>query len=77
MAPLILGWVPIVAVPTLMRSAPSGAFEMIVGGGICYTAGILFLIYDERVKHFHAVWHLCVIAGSTCHFCGLLNYVVR
>ena len=77
MAPLILGWIPIVAVPTLMRTAPSGAFEMIISGGICYTAGILFLIYDERVKHFHAVWHLCVIAGSTCHFCGLLNYVVR
>jgi hemolysin III len=76
MAPLMLGWIPIVAVPTLMRTAPSGAFEMILSGGICYTAGILFLIYDERVKHFHAMWHLCVIAGSTCHFCGLLNYVV-
>ena len=50
---------------------------MIISGGICYTAGIPFFIYDERVKHFHAVWHLCVIAGSTCHFCGLLNYVVR
>jgi hemolysin III len=41
-------------------------------GGICYTIGTLFLIYDARVRHFHAVWHLCVIAGSACHFCGIL-----
>jgi hemolysin III len=76
-APLILGWIPIVAMPTLMHTAPSGAFEMIISGGICYMAGIVFFIYDERVRHFHAVWHLWVIAGSACHFYGVLNYVVR
>jgi hemolysin III len=75
-APLLLGWVPIVSVPTLLRTAPVGAYDLIIGGGIFYTVGILFLINDERVKHFHAVWHLCVIAGSTCHFLGLLNYVL-
>jgi hemolysin III len=75
-APLLLGWVPIVSVPTLLRTAPVGAYDLIIGGGIFYTTGILFLVNDERVKHFHAVWHLCVIAGSTCHFLGLLNYVL-
>jgi hemolysin III len=75
-APTLLGWVTIVAVPTLLHSAPPGAFGLIIGGGVCYTLGTLFLIYDERVKHFHAVWHLCVIGGSACHFCGILNYVL-
>jgi hemolysin III len=45
-------------------------------GGACYTVGTLFLTYDERVRHFHAVWHLCVIAGSACHFLGILLFVV-
>ncbi len=73
---VMLGWVPIVAVPTLMREAPAGAFQLIIAGGICYTIGTLFLIYDERVRHFHAAWHLCVIAGSACHFYSLLFFVL-
>jgi hemolysin III len=74
--PVMLGWAPILAVPTLMRVCPAGALNMILAGGACYTVGIFFLINDERVKHFHAMWHICVIGGSVCHFCGLLNYVL-
>ena len=51
--------------------------QPMIGGGLCYTVGTLFLIYDERVRHFHAAWHLCVIAGSTCHFLGLFVFVVH
>jgi len=75
-APSLLGWVTIVAVPTLLRTAPAGVFGLIVSGGVCYTLGTLFLIYDARVRHFHAIWHMCVIAGSTCHFYGILNYLL-
>ena len=53
-----------------------GAFWWMLGGGACYTIGTLFLTYDERVRHFHAIWHLCVIAGSICHFLGILLFVV-
>jgi hemolysin III len=74
---VLLGWMPIIAIPALWRSAPTGAFGLIVAGGLCYTVGTLFLIYDERVRHFHAVWHLCVIAGSACHFLGMFLFVVR
>jgi hemolysin III len=72
-----LGWMPIVAIPTLLHVAPAGALEAILAGGLCYTIGTLFLIFDERVSHFHAAWHLCVIAGSTCHFLGLLFFVAH
>jgi hemolysin III len=74
---VLLGWMPIIAVPALWRSAPAGAFGSIIAGGLCYTVGTLFLIYDERVRHFHAAWHLCVIAGSACHFVGMLVFVLR
>lgn len=75
-SPLLLGWAPAVALPTLFQHAPPGALDLILGGGVCYTVGTVFLIYDGCVKHFHAVWHLCVIAGSAFHFYGLLNYVL-
>jgi len=72
---IALGWMPAVAAPALWHSVPPGALWSMLGGGICYTAGTLFLVYDERVRHFHALWHLCVIAGSACHFLGILLFV--
>lgn len=72
---ILLGWMPIVAAPALMRLMPMGAFWWMVGGGLCYTVGTLFLMNDGRVRHFHALWHLCVIAGSVCHFLGILIFV--
>jgi hemolysin III len=72
-----LGWMPIIALPALYHFAPQGVFQAIIAGGVFYTVGTLFLVYDEHVKHFHAVWHLCVISGSVCHFLGLLFFVVR
>lgn len=74
---VLLGWLPIIAVPTLWHTAPTGAFLAMIAGGLCYTVGTLFLVYDERVRHFHAAWHLSVIAGSACHFVGIFAFVVR
>ena len=73
---MVLGWMPMIAAPALMRTVPMGAFWWMLWGGVCYTLGTLFLIYDQRVRHFHAVWHLCVIAGSACHFLGIFVFVV-
>jgi hemolysin III len=74
---VLLGWMPIVTIPTLYQSAPSGVLDAILAGGLCYTVGTLFLVYDEHVKHFHAAWHVCVISGSACHFIGMLVFVVQ
>jgi hemolysin III len=73
---VLLGWMPVISVPALIHTLPMGAFWWMLAGGVCYTVGTLFLYYDERVRHFHAVWHLCVIAGSLCHFLGILLFVV-
>ena len=62
--------------PGLDAMLPLGAFWWMVAAALCYTVGTLFLMNDERVRHFHAVWHLCVIAGSVCHFLGILIFVV-
>ncbi|HEX2477359.1 MAG TPA: hemolysin III family protein [Lacipirellulaceae bacterium] len=73
---LALGWAPALAVPELISAVPAAALWSMFLGGLCYTVGTLFLTYDERVRHFHAAWHLCVIAGSACHFVGILVFVV-
>jgi hemolysin III len=74
---LFLGWMSIIALPAIWHLAPSGVFALIIAGGVCYTIGTFFLLNDERVRHFHAAWHLWVIAGSACHFLGLMVFVVQ
>ena len=44
-------------------------------GGLCYTVGTVFLVFDNQVRHFHALWHVFVIAGSACHFFVILFFV--
>ena len=73
---LVLGALPFMAIPTLLTMLPLGALWWMMLGVACYTLGLVFWLNDRRVRHFHAVWHLLVIAGSTAHFWGILWFVV-
>lgn len=70
---LILGWMPVLAVKPLLSLAPVGMLLWLLAGGLCYSFGVLFL-HRDHVPHFHAVWHLLVIAGSACHFVAIWAY---
>jgi len=72
---IALGWLPLLAVPTLRHTVPVDSTWWMFGGGACYLLGTFFLFYDARVRHFHAVWHVLVIAGSLCHFLGIWHSV--
>jgi hemolysin III len=73
---LLLGWIPIVTVPSLLEVVAAAALWWMLVGGLCYTFGTLFLAYDEKYPFFHGVWHTFVIAGSTCHYLTILFFVV-
>jgi hemolysin III len=72
---VILGWMSILAVPAIWRSAPALAFDLMIAGSAFYMMGTWFLANDERGRYFHAVWHLLVIAGSACHFVAIFRIV--
>jgi len=72
---ITLGWLPVLAVPSMVHSVPLVIGGWMLVGGLCYTAGTFFLVFDTRVRHFHAVWHLLVIAGSAFHFLGIFSAV--
>ena len=69
---VLIGWLPMLAAWPLSRALPFGLLMWLVAGGACYSAGIVFFRYDARYRYFHAAWHLCVIAGSACHYFGIL-----
>lgn len=73
---VVLGALPFAAIPTLLTMLPVGALWWMMLGVACYTLGLVFWLNDRRVRHFHAVWHLLVMAGSAAHFSGILLFVV-
>lgn len=73
---LVCGALPFLAIPTLLTMVPIGALWWMILGIACYILGLVFWLNDRRVRHFHAVWHLLVMAGSAAHFSGILLFVV-
>ncbi|MCE9608304.1 MAG: hemolysin III family protein [Planctomycetia bacterium] len=73
---VVLGWMPILGIRSAWEVLPTQAIVLFVGGGLCYTFGLLFLLLDTRMRFFHAAWHLFVIAGSVCHYFVIYWYVV-
>jgi hemolysin III len=73
---LAVAWLPILAIVPILRSLPTTGIAWVAAGACCYTVGTVFLALDTRVRYFHALWHLLVIAGSSCHFYVVLDYVI-
>ena len=73
---LALGWLPVTAIEPILQSLPTDGVFWCVAGGLCYTVGTVFLTFDTKVRYFHALWHLFVIAGSYCHFLVIIDYVI-
>lgn len=72
---IAMGWIAIIAIKPIIESFPAGLLAWIVAGGFFYTFGVVFYVRDH-VKYSHAIWHLFVMAGSLCHYCGVLYYVI-
>jgi hemolysin III len=70
-----MGWIGIVGAKPLLGALPGGALAWVLAGGIAYTAGVVFFLW-ERLPFNHAIWHLFVLVGSACHFLAVLLYVV-
>lgn len=67
-----MGWlIPLTHRP-LMLAIPFSALIWLLAGGIAYTAGVLFFI-NKRLRYSHFVWHLFVLAGTSCHFVAVLS----
>ena len=72
---LLMGWVSMVAVVPLVEALGWAGFAWLASGGLVYTAGVVFYLYDERYRHFHGIWHLFVLAGSALHYMAIILYV--
>ena len=74
---IAMGWLILVAIRPLITHVSPAGLAWLVAGGVCYTAGVAFYATDTRLRYGHALWHLFVIAGSTCHFVAVLRHAAR
>lgn len=72
---VLMGWVGVIAIKPLVAAIPPAGLWLLFGGGVSYTAGIIFYRWRSLPYH-HAVWHLFVLGGSVLQYFAVLNYVL-
>jgi hemolysin III len=70
---LLMGWLAVVAAKPILLHIPLPGIILILAGGIAYTSGLAFFA-SKRLRYAHFIWHLFVVAGTTCHFLAVLFY---
>jgi hemolysin III len=68
-----MGWLVLIAVKPLWLQVPKWGLFWLLAGGIGYSVGVVFYT-AKTIRYSHFVWHLFVLAGSTCHFFAVLWY---
>ncbi len=70
-----MGWLIVTVFDAFRSHIDPAGFWLIVAGGMAYTGGVIFYIKD-RVRYFHTIWHLFVLAGSILHFLAIFLYII-
>lgn len=71
---LLMGWLIIIAADPLYTRLPVSGLAWLAAGGLAYTAGTVFFVFDSRLRYGHFVWHWFVLAGTTFHYFAVYWY---
>jgi hemolysin III len=69
-----MGWLLVFSGREFFNVIPSSVLTMIVIGGILYTTGVLFYLWEKLYYH-HVIWHLFVLSAAICHYVAVLLMV--
>lgn len=67
---LVMGWICIIPFKMIVDALSLQSLVFLVIGGLAYTSGVGF--YVIRIRFFHSIFHLFVMAGSVMHFFSVL-----
>jgi hemolysin III len=69
---LVQGWAVIAAWEPLMVALPGVALTLLMAGGVLYTIGVVFHLW-ERLPYQNAIWHGFVLSAASCHFAAVVS----
>lgn len=72
---LLMGWIALGMIYPLYVALPGAGLWLLFAGGLLFSVGVIF--YVAKSKPFtHAIWHLFVLGGCSCHFFSIYYFVV-
>ena len=72
---IAMGWMIMVAAKPMLAALDTWTLGWLLAGGLSYTLGTFFY-HRESIRYSHAIWHLFVLGGSTCHYIAVMAQVV-
>lgn len=72
---IVMGWLALLVGRDLYAALPAPAFNLLIAGGLSYTVGAAFYA-AKKYRYTHAIWHLFVLGGATCHCVAIAAYVI-
>jgi len=69
-----MGFISLAILGELYKVLPSEAITLLAVGGLIYCLGVFFYV-QKKIPFNHAIWHLFVLAGASCHFVMIYRYV--
>jgi hemolysin III len=69
-----LGWSILIAVNPLVQSVSMDSLILIGAGGLIYSIGVVFHLWD-RLPYQNAIWHWLVLSAAVCHYIAIFNEV--
>ncbi|QDT63551.1 PAQR family membrane homeostasis protein TrhA [Calycomorphotria hydatis] len=70
------GWIPVVTLLDMITAGGAIGLTLVFTGALAYLVGIYFLMNDHRSPYWHAVWHLCTMTGTACHYAFLMLFII-
>lgn len=68
---LLMGWSGVFALGPMIRHLPPASVALIVVGGVVYTVGVVFHVW-ERLRFQNAIWHSFVVTAAAIHYAAVL-----
>jgi hemolysin III len=68
---LLLGWSGVIAYDSLASALPSASLWLLTIGGILYSVGAFFHVW-QGLRFHNAIWHGFVLIAAGCHYSALL-----
>ncbi|WP_196259248.1 PAQR family membrane homeostasis protein TrhA [Pelagibacterium limicola] len=72
---LAIGWSGVIAFQALAAALPTTALWLLLAGGIAYSVGIIFHVW-ERLHFQNVLWHVFVVIGATLHLVAVFDSMV-
>ncbi|MCW8866655.1 MAG: hemolysin III family protein [Colwellia sp.] len=69
-----MGFISFTILGELYTVLPDNAVSLLTLGGLIYCLGVFFYV-QKKIPFNHAIWHLFVLGGATCHFLMIFLYV--